>query len=89
MNFANDTGFRYTSSNAYAGLNAPVLKKNNTSDNFNHKPYQMNRGGSQHMAGARGGNDFNNYFRSSAAIMFANNPITMPKIATSNVRMKF
>ena len=85
-------GYRQTS-NAYSsglGGGVPVLKKNYTSDNFNHdKPYPMNRGGSQHMSGARGTGDFNSYFRSSAAAMFGTHAIAMPKIATNHIRAKF
>lgn len=83
-------GYRQTS-NAYSsglGGGVPVLKKNYTSDNFNHdKPYPMNRGGSQHMSGAKG--DFNSYFRSSAAAMFGTHAIAMPKITTNHIRAKF
>jgi hypothetical protein len=87
---ANNQNNYQPSSNAYAGMGVPVLKKNYTSDNFNHdKPYPMNRGGSQHMSGTRGQGDFNSYFRSSAAAMFGSHAIAMPKIATNHLRAKF
>jgi hypothetical protein len=57
QNFNNDRNFRQTSTNAYAAaIGIPVLKKNYTSDNFNHKtkPYPMNRDSSQQMTTGRG-----------------------------------
>ena len=57
LNFNNDRVFRQTgSNNAYANpFGAPVLKKNYTSDNFNHgsKPYPLNRGSSQQLTTGR------------------------------------
>ena len=88
LNFGVDNGFRQTT-NAYAGIGAPVLKKNYTSDNFNNKPYPMGRGGSQQVSGGRGKGDFNSYFRSSAQAMFGAHAIAMPKIATNHVRAKY
>jgi len=92
LNF-NDKGFRQTSSNnAFTtSFGVPVLKKNYTSDNFNHasKPYPMNRGSSQQLTSGRAQGDFNSYFRSSAAAMFGSHAIAMPKISTSQVRAKY
>jgi hypothetical protein len=80
MNFTNDRQFRQTTTNEYAGIGVPVLKKTYTSDNFNSgKPYPMGRGSSQNASGARGTNDFNSYFRSSAQAMFGSQAIAMPK----------
>lgn len=92
LNFNNEVPFRHTSSNAYTGsFGVPVLKKNYTSDNFNHpnKPYPMNRGSSQHLATGRGQGDFNSYFRSSAAAMFGSHAIAMPKFSSNQMRSKY
>lgn len=90
LNFNDDRNFRQTSTNAYAGIGVPVLKKNYTSDNFNHnKPYPMGRGTSQPLTSGRGQGDFNSYFRSSAQAMFGSHAIAMPKISTNHVRAKY
>lgn len=91
LNF-NERNFRHTSSNAYTGsFGVPVLKKNYTSDHFNHpaKPYPLNRGSSQQITTGRGQGDFNSYFRSSAAAMFGSHAVAMPKFSTNQMRSKY